>query len=246
MRSSYEYMNYLLLVQVFVRTSYFGEYCSGTDNDRAFLEAVTNRTLFLRPDNSKVFGFPYAKACVALVEADEAQARRYERDLKTADKLRQQAAKLKNIGINSGSDLLVVKTKQLKDRADKLEDGAKPAHLERSAGAIRLAHRSTHAKVLLTLKDMPVTTPDGTLLFRTGQQFICQGDRIVLLAHNGAGKTRLVSLLRQAIVEPSVVVEGITATPSLVLGYGDQSLSDLGSGLIVLNPEDDGCSDADG
>lgn len=196
-------------------------------HDRAFLEAVTNRTLFLRPDNSKVFGFPYAKARVALDEADEAQARRYERDLKTADQLRQQAAKLKNIGINSGSDLLVVKTKQLKDRADKLEDGAKPAHLERSAGAIRLAHRSTHAKVLLTLKDVPVTTPDGTLLFRTGQQFICQGDRIVLLGHNGAGKTRLVSLLRQAIVEPSVIIEGITATPSLVLGYGDQSLSDL-------------------
>ncbi|MFN7089041.1 MAG: ABC-F family ATP-binding cassette domain-containing protein [Allorhizobium sp.] len=196
-------------------------------HDRAFLEAVTNRTLFLRPDKAQVFALSYTKARAALDEADQAQARRYERDLKSADQLRQQAAKLKNIGVNSGSDLLVVKTKQLRERAEKLEDGAKPAHLEKSAGVIRLANRGTHAKVLVTLKDVPVITPDGTLLFRTGQKFICQGDRIVLLGQNGAGKTRLVSMLRRAIAEPSAVVEGITATPSLVLGYGDQSLSDI-------------------
>jgi ATPase subunit of ABC transporter with duplicated ATPase domains len=196
-------------------------------HDRAFLEAVTDRTLFLRSENAQVFALPYAKARAALDEADEAQAQRYERDLKTADQLRQQAAKLKNIGINSGSDLLVVKTKQLRERAEKLEDRAKSAYLEKSAGVIRLANRGTHAKVLVTLRDVPVIMPDGTLLFRTGQQFICQGDRIVLLGQNGAGKTRLVSMLRRAIAEPSAAVEGITVTPSLVLGYGDQSLADL-------------------
>ncbi|WP_204307562.1 hypothetical protein, partial [Enterobacter hormaechei] len=72
-----------------------------------------------------------------LDEIDAAEARRYERDMKVAQQLRQQAAKLNNIGINSGSDLLVVKTKQLKQRAEKLEDAARPAHQERSAGAIR-------------------------------------------------------------------------------------------------------------
>ena len=122
--------------------------------------------------------------------------------MKTAQQLRQQAAKLNNIGINSGSDLLLSKTKQLKQRAEKLEDAAKPAHLERSAGAIRLANRGTHAKVLVTLDDAAVETPDGTLLFRTGKQFICQGDRIVLLGPNGVGKTRLVTMLRAAIDNP--------------------------------------------
>jgi ATPase subunit of ABC transporter with duplicated ATPase domains len=147
--------------------------------------------------------------------------------MKTVEQLRKQAAKLNNIGINSGSDLLVVKTKQLKQRAEKLEETAKPAHLERSAGAIRLANRGTHAKVLVTLEDAEVTTPDGTLLFRTGKQFICQGDRIVLLGLNGAGKSRLVSMLRAAIAEPETAKAGIKATPSLVLGYGDQLLADL-------------------
>ncbi len=196
-------------------------------HDRAFLAAVTNRTLFLRPEQSPVFALPYSRARAALEEVDAADARRYERDMKTAEQLRKQAAKLKNIGINSGSDLLVVKTRQLKERAEKLEDAARPAHLERSAGAIRLANSGTHAKVLVTLDDAEVRTLDGTLLFKTGKQFICQGDRIVLLGLNGAGKTRLIHRLRNAIANPETTHDGIKATPSLVLGYADQALADL-------------------
>jgi ATPase subunit of ABC transporter with duplicated ATPase domains len=198
-----------------------------SSHDRAFLDAVTNRTLFLRPEQSQVFSLPYSRARAALDEADAADRRRYERDMKTAEQLRKQAAKLNNIGINSGSDLLVVKTKQLKQRADKLEDAAKPAHLERSAGAIKLANRGTHAKVLVTLDDAEVRTPEGTTLFRTGKQFICQGDRIVLLGENGAGKSRLIAMLRKAIGHPETAQDGIKATPSLVLGYSDQALADL-------------------
>ena len=48
--------------------------------------------------------------------------------MKEAQQLRRQAAKLNNIGINSGSDLLTVKTKQLKERAERLEEAAQPAH----------------------------------------------------------------------------------------------------------------------
>jgi len=198
-----------------------------SSHDRAFLDATTNRTLFLRTEQSVVFALAYSAAREALDENDAADERRYQRDMKTAQQLRQQAAKLNNIGINSGSDLLVVKTKQLKQRADKLEDAAKPAHLERSSGAIRLANRGTHAKVLVTLDDAIVATPDGTPLFRTGRQFICQGDRIVLLGANGVGKSRMVDGLRRAVMAADGDVEGIKATPSLVLGYGDQALGDL-------------------
>ncbi|TIU76382.1 MAG: ABC transporter ATP-binding protein, partial [Mesorhizobium sp.] len=137
--------------------------------------------LFLRPEDSPVFALPYSRARQALDELDAATARKFERDMKIAQQLRKQASKLNNIGINSGSDLLTVKTKQLKERAEKLEDAAVQAHRERSAGAIRLANRGTHAKVLVTLEDAAVETPDGTVLFRTGKRHICQDDRIVLL-----------------------------------------------------------------
>ncbi|HEY9455218.1 MAG TPA: ATP-binding cassette domain-containing protein, partial [Bradyrhizobium sp.] len=196
-------------------------------HDRAFLDATTNRTAFLRPERSPIFSLPYTQARAALSEVDASDERRYRRDLKAAGQLRQHAAKLNNIGINSGSDLLLQKTKQLKQRAEKLEDAARPAHLERSAGTIKLANRGTHAKVLIALDDAAVATPDGRLLFKTGKQFIGRGDRIVLLGPNGAGKTRLVAMLRQAIERPEAMQAGIKVTQSLALGYCEQNLADL-------------------
>lgn len=196
-------------------------------HDRAFLDATTNRTVFLRPERSPIFSLSYTQARTALSEADASDERRYRRDLKTAEQLRQHAAKLNNIGINSGSDLLLQKTRQLKQRAAKLEDAAKPAHLERPAGTIKLANRATHAKVLIALDDATVVTPDGRSLFKTGKQFICKGDRIVLLGPNGAGKTRLVAMLRQAIENPQATQAGIKVAQSLALGYCEQNLADL-------------------
>lgn len=197
-------------------------------HDRAFLDATTNRTLFLRPEGSHVFSLPYTPARAALDGADAARQRQYERDMKTADQLRRQAARLNNIGINSGSDLLTVKTKQLRQRAERLEKAARPGHQDRSAGAIRLANQGAYAKVLVSLDDAAVETPDGTLLFRTGRQWIRQGDRIVLLGRNGAGKSRLIEMVRKAIADPDASAGAVKATPSLKLGYSDQALSGIG------------------
>ena len=138
-----------------------------SSHDRSFLDAVTNRTLFLREDGSQVFALPYTQARAALDEVDTADARRYQNDRKRAQGLRRQAAKLKNIGINSGSDLLTIKTKQLTQRADKIEDAAKPAHMEHGSGAIRLGNSGTHVKALVMLDNASVSTPDGRFLFKT-------------------------------------------------------------------------------
>src|SRR5690606_6405108 len=100
-------------------------------HDRDFLDAVTNRTLFLRPGTSRYFPLNYSAARDAIEQEDEAQVAQNERDLKEATKLRKQAAKLKNIGINSGSDLLITKTKQLKDRAARIEERVIETHKER-------------------------------------------------------------------------------------------------------------------
>jgi ATPase subunit of ABC transporter with duplicated ATPase domains len=193
-------------------------------HDRAFLDNVTNRTLFLRPHESEDFSLPYSRALQALEERDMARDRQYENDMRKVRTLRQQAAKLKNIGINSGSDLLVVKTKQLSERADKLEERARPAHQERSAGAIRLTNSGTHAKALVAIDDTAITTPDERLLFRTGKLWIEKGDRIALLGGNGTGKTRLVEGLRAALTAGDRHIRGAA---SLKLGNSDQALSHL-------------------
>jgi len=195
-----------------------------TSHDRAFLDETTNRTLFLRPNASQIFDLPYTTARQALDDIDAADARRHANDLNKARQLRKQAAKLKNIGINSGSDLLVVKTKQLKDRADRIEATAKPAHREQSAGSIRLGNSGTHAKALITLDDVDVHAPDGRLLYSTGKKWVGQGDRIVLLGTNGAGKTRLVNLIADAISGRDSPVH---CAPSVIAAYSDQHLSQV-------------------
>lgn len=193
-------------------------------HDRAFLDATTNRTLFLRTERSRAFPLAFTKARQALDEADADDERRFANDLNKASQLRKQAAKLKNIGINSGSDLLITKTKQLSERAAKIEAAARPAHQEKGAGDIKLSNSGTHAKALVTLADVPVTTPDGRVLYKTGTKWITQGDRIVLLGTNGTGKTQLVKMIHRALMgdEPA-----IKCAPSVVLGYSDQHLSQL-------------------
>jgi ATPase subunit of ABC transporter with duplicated ATPase domains len=193
-------------------------------HDRDFLDAVTNRTLFLRPGTSRYFPLNYSAARVELEREDATHVAQNERDMKEASKLRKQAAKLTNIGINSGSDLLVSKSKQLRERAAKIEDAVRPVHKER-AGEIRLANSGTHAKLLVGLENVEVTTPVGQVLFRIDKLHIFQGDRIVLLGRNGAGKTQLIKLLHRAMTGEDV--PGIRVTPSLVLGYTDQDMSQL-------------------
>ena len=195
-----------------------------TSHDRAFLDATTNRTLFLRPQSSRVFQLPFTAARAALDEADAADGRRQANDLKKAQQLRRQAAKLKNVGINSGSDLLLTKTKQLTERADRLEAMSRPAHREMSAGDIRLANSGTHAKAFITLDDVVVETPDGRPLYRTGRKWIARGDRVVLLGANGAGKTQLIRMIERAL---NGTDGKLRCASSIVPATSDQHLSQL-------------------
>jgi len=221
--------NHLDLQRIGILQSWIGTIAHGTplivaSHDRSFLDAVCNRTLFLRREQSHVFPLPYSKAREALAEQDSATERRFRNDLAKANQLRRQAAKLKNIGVNSGSDLLLNKTKQLKERAQKIEDAARPAENRRSAGKIRLDNSGAHAKALVSLAASNVTVPDGRTLFRLPALWINPGDRVVVLGANGAGKSRLLSLVIDALQKD---LPDIRVAPSAVPGVSDQSLSQI-------------------
>ncbi|MCW5722110.1 MAG: ABC-F family ATP-binding cassette domain-containing protein [Devosia sp.] len=190
-------------------------------HDRQFLDAVTNRTLFLRPEASPFFPLGYSAARAALDEVDQALEAQRQRDLREATQLRKQAAKLTNIGINSGSDLLTVKSKQLRERAEKLENKLVAVHKERT-GKVMLGNSGAEARVMLALENLPVTTPDGQVLFSVEKLLMFQGDRVVLLGRNGAGKSQLMRLVARALGGEAIA--GLRISPQLVPGYLDQSL----------------------
>ena len=192
-------------------------------HDRSFLDASTTRTLFLRPGASRLYTHPYSRARQLLAGDDAAQDRKHAKESKEVDRLRRNAGELRNIGVNSGSDLLQKKSMQLKERAERLEQSLRPAHVERTAD-IRLANRGTHAKVLVSVRDLVVRTPDGRPLFGIAKLDLRQGDRLVLLGRNGVGKSRLVTLLHHAA---SAEIREVRISPSVVLGYADQQMSQL-------------------
>ncbi|WP_434053775.1 MAG: ABC-F family ATP-binding cassette domain-containing protein [Roseibium sp.] len=193
-------------------------------HDRAFLDAACNRTLFLRREASHAFSLPFSRARQNLAELDNAAERRFQNDLAKANQLRRKAAKLKNIGINSGSDLLLNKTKQLKERADKIETAARPAERTHSAGKIRLENSGAHAKSLVSLAESSVTVPNGRTLFKLPQLWINPGDRVVVLGANGSGKSRLLSRIMDALAAETADTR---VAPSAVPGVSDQTLSQL-------------------
>jgi ATPase subunit of ABC transporter with duplicated ATPase domains len=193
-------------------------------HDRHFLDACTTRTLFLRPGVSRVYAHPFSRARHLLAEDDAAQETKLAKDAREVNRLRRNANELKNVGINSGSDLLLKKSKQLRERAQALEQTMAVTHSERS-GDIRLANRGTHAKVMLALANLEVLAPDDRLLFRIGKLDVFQQDRIVLLGRNGVGKSQMVKLLRRALSGEDV--PGLRASPSIVMGYVDQLMSHL-------------------
>ncbi len=194
-------------------------------HDRSFLDRCTARTLFLRPELSRLYAHPYTRAR-ALLEADQAaQSAKLDKDAREARRLRRSAGELRNIGINSRSDAAQKKAQQMAARAEALERELRPPEVERS-GLVRLSTSGSHAKVLLSVRDLAVCRPDGEPLFRVERFELKQGERAVLLGRNGAGKSLFVHLLRRAMAGGDTLA-GIKASPSVVLGYLDQELSDL-------------------
>jgi ATPase subunit of ABC transporter with duplicated ATPase domains len=197
-------------------------------HDRAFLDATTNRTLFLRPSEQVYLPLPYSAARVELDLVDAAAEAQRERDLRVATQLRKQAAKLTNVGINSGSDLLVVKSKQLRDRAEKIETQVQEVHRERT-GLVRLGNSGADARVMMSFENVPVATPDGMPLFVIEKLHVFQGDRIVLLGRNGTGKSQFMRIVTEAL--SGKTVPGLRISPQLSSGYLDQAL-----GWLPLDP----------
>lgn len=191
-------------------------------HDRAFLDATTNRTLFLRPSEQVYLPLPYSAARAELDQVDAAAELQRERDLKQATQLRKQAAKLTNIGINSGSDLLTVKSKQLRDRAEKIEAQVQEVHRDRT-GLVKLGNSGADARVMLAFDNVPVTTPDDRLLFTIEKLHVFQGERLVILGRNGTGKSQFMRLVSEAL--SGAVPAGLRISPQLTPGYLDQALA---------------------
>ena len=169
-------------------------------HDRGFLDATTNRTLFLRPGVSHYFALPFTRARAALAEADEAAARQ-QRDRPqgrgAAAPAGGQAHQYRHQFGQRPAD--AQGASYLKERAAKIEAGG--AGAAQGAGGRDPARQCRHARqgAASPSRISRSARPTGGRCSRSRSCICSRATGSVLLGRNGAGKSQFMKLLTRAI-----------------------------------------------
>jgi ATPase subunit of ABC transporter with duplicated ATPase domains len=196
-------------------------------HDRAFLERMSTRTIFLRDDGAHVFKAPFAEAREALLHRDAADARRARLEAKEITRLEAAAARYHLWGMKNPD--LHKRQRAMETRIAHIEAARTKVHAPRER-RLELAEGDIEAKVALRLKDFTLTTPDGARTLVTIDRLaIASGERVALLGPNGAGKSTLLTALAAAW-SPGAHYDGsapIRFNPAVRIAWFDQSMSGL-------------------
>ncbi|HYD98231.1 MAG TPA: ABC-F family ATP-binding cassette domain-containing protein [Alphaproteobacteria bacterium] len=194
-------------------------------HDRAFLDAVTNRTVFLRDGRAWRFALPYSAAKEKLTEADIAAAETRKAEEKEIARLRASAKRLAEWGVLN--DKIARRAKSMEKRVEALAADVTFVSQDRAA-ALRVETEGVRARRLLQVENHAVGHGDGAPpLFRIPALTLLPGDRLALFGANGCGKS---TFLRQVAAAYSGAATAppdapIRFNPQVRLGYYDQSLS---------------------
>ena len=193
-------------------------------HDRAFLDAVTDRTYFLRDERLYEFTLPYSEAKDALAAQDEAAAERLKQEEKTIKQLSESAKRLATWGKVYDNEKLAAKAKTIEKRIEKLEE--QKTFVSRGSGLkLSLDMQGSKANRALQVEHHKVLSPANESLFEIEDFYMRPGDRVALLGHNGSGKT---SFINELVAHYERGTTGsIRFNPQCEMGYYDQELQQL-------------------
>ncbi len=197
-------------------------------HDREFLDAVTDRTLVLRDQQTYSFAMPFSKASQALTEHDIAAAKARDAEEKKLHQLRESARRLALWGKVYDNKKLARKAKTMEKRADRLE--AEKTFVTRGSGLdLKVEVTRSRARQMLRIEHQDITPSASTRpLFHIDDFLIRPGDRAALLGHNGVGKTTLIKAIMAAYSSPEDPFQNnINFNPQCRAGYYDQELDSL-------------------
>ncbi|ETW94014.1 MAG: hypothetical protein ETSY1_36725 [Candidatus Entotheonella factor] len=195
-------------------------------HDRALLNAVCSRTLFLRDESLYAFDLSYDQAKVELQHQDEAAERTRTSEEREIDRLKASAKRLATWGRVYDNEDLARKAKSMEKRVDKLETDR--TFVTRGSGLrLSLASRALAAKQVLYVTRLPVCAVPEQPLYHIDELIIRPGERIALLGANGVGKSTTLNLLRQHYAQGLPDPQRLRFNPNVTLGFYDQQLEML-------------------
>lgn len=195
-------------------------------HDRALLNAVCTRTLFLRDECLYAFDLPYDQAKHELQHRDETAERTRLHEEREIDRLKASAKRLATWARVYDYEDLARKAKSMEKRIDRLE--ADRTFISRGSGLhLSLASRALAAKQVLYVTRLPVCAVPDQPLYHIDELILRSGDRVALLGVNGVGKSTTLNLLRQHYEQDLPDPEHLRFNPNVTLGFYDQQLEAL-------------------
>ncbi len=217
--------NHLDLATLVLFEKLLGEFRGGfllVSHDRAFLDFVSEQTLFLRDEQLYRFSSTYTGAREELRAMDEAHARTRAAEERKIDVLKASAKRLATWGRVYDNEDLSRRAKNMEKRIDRLED-KKTFVSEGSRLDLDLQLGDTRARQIVAMENLTIDVA-GCELFRIDDLVIRPGERVALLGHNGVGKTTFIKELVAAFTNEGT---SYRYSPQTSLGYYDQELDEV-------------------
>jgi ATPase subunit of ABC transporter with duplicated ATPase domains len=196
-------------------------------HDRAFLNRVCERTLFMRTDGMHPFKVPFSLAREELLRRDAANAVHRKLEEKEIRRLEQAAARYKVWAVKNPD--LNKRKNAIESRAARIAANHTEVYRQRER-RLELSDADIDAKVALRIQDLTVKTPGGErTLMKIGRFTLAGGDKVALLGVNGTGKSTLLNALARAYAPGAHYDRDapIRFNPGTRLAYFDQAMSDL-------------------
>ncbi|WP_345460468.1 ribosomal protection-like ABC-F family protein [Deinococcus carri] len=189
-------------------------------HDRAFLDAVTNETAYLRGGGLSVYKGGYTTFRETLDAELEQQAARAEQDAKQIASLQASADRMKVWGL--GMSKLARRAKAMQARVDRMQARATAAPPPEERTTRITFHAPESGDVVLDARHLTKTLA-GRTLFRDVNVQLRRGDRVAIIGRNGAGKTTLLRALLGLIPSDDPRARVLTGA-RVSVGYYDQAL----------------------
>jgi ATPase subunit of ABC transporter with duplicated ATPase domains len=197
-------------------------------HDRAFLDRVTERSLFLRKDGMHAFKSRFTLAREELLRRDAEAAHRAHLEDKEIRRLEAAAARYKVWAVKNPD--LNKRKNAIESRIERIERTRTQTYTARER-RLELGDGDIDARVALRLAGLDVAAP-GTnrKLIAIDRLTVGAGDKIAILGANGAGKSTLLTTLANAFdpeLEHYDSLSPVRFNPACRLVYFDQTMREL-------------------